>query len=64
MPKRTALEAVVEKAIRKTMDELTTLEPGVRMQALKIATDFLKFQKVSEAGHFGGAFTEDPSDEP
>jgi len=59
------LDKLVERGIRSSLSDLTALPPAERSAALKIAIDFLKYQRVVKAGdELGSEFLKpDPEDE-
>jgi hypothetical protein len=59
------LETVVERAIRNSLTDIASLKPAERTALLKVATDFLKVQKLLSQGNFGSFFreNEDPDRE-
>ena len=49
MPKLLPLDGLVERGIRNSLSDLKALPPAERSAALKIAIDFLKYQRVVQA---------------
>lgn len=60
MPRKKSLESRVQSALDKQLDNIDTLEPAVRMTAIKLGIQMMIVQnKISDSKDWGSAFSPD-----
>jgi hypothetical protein len=56
------IETIVERAIRSTLSDLATLEPAMRLPALKLGIDWVRLQHKLETDAGWGSEYRSPED--
>lgn len=58
------IEKVVERAIRRELERIDALDPSVRISAMKLGLDYLRYKhKIDEQGELGAEFRDQNTDE-